>query len=65
MWLKDLASSIMPLGVRSTTPLDSDDAQAQPPAKNQAKTTHSVDYRGGSSENTRRPNDQRPNGRQA
>jgi hypothetical protein len=56
---------IKPLGVRDTTSLDSTNTQVQPPAKNQAKTTHSVDYRGGSSENTRRPNDQRPNGRQA
>jgi len=56
---------IKSLGVRGTTPLDPDDAQAQPPAKNQAKTTQPVDYRGGSGENTRRPNDQRPNGRQA
>ena len=56
---------IKPLGVRRTTPLDPDDTQAQPPTKNQAKTTQPVDYRGGSGENTRRPNDQRPNGRQA
>jgi hypothetical protein len=56
---------IKPLGVRGTTPLDPTNTQFQPPAKNQAKTTHSVDYRGGSGENTRRPNDQRPNGRQA
>jgi len=56
---------IKPLGVRGTTPLDPDEAQAQPPAKNQSKTTQPVDYRGGSGENTRRPNDQRPNGRQA
>jgi len=56
---------IKPLRARGTKPLDPDDAQAQPPTKNHAKTTHSVDYRGGSGENTRRPNDQRPNGRQA
>jgi hypothetical protein len=56
---------IKSLEVRGTTPLDPDDTRVQPPAKNQAKTTHSVDYRGGSGENTRRPNDQRPNGRQA
>jgi hypothetical protein len=56
---------IKPLGVRGTTPLDPTNTQAQPPTKNHAKTTHSVDYRGGSGENTRRPNDQRPNGRQA
>jgi hypothetical protein len=56
---------IKPLGVRGTTPLDPTNTQFQPPAKNQAKTTHSVDYRGGSGENTRRPNDPRPNGRQA
>ena len=56
---------IKPLGHRGTTPLDPTNTQVQPPAKNQAKTTHSVDYRGGSGENTRRPNDQRPNGRQA
>jgi len=56
---------ITSLGVRRTTPLNPDNAQAQPPAKNQAKTTQPVDYRGGSGENTRRPNDQRPNGRQA
>jgi hypothetical protein len=52
-------------GVRGTTPVDPDDAQEQPPAKNQAKTSQPVTYRGGSGENTRRPNDQRPNGRQA
>jgi hypothetical protein len=56
---------IKPLVVRGTTPLDPTNTQAQPPAKNQAKTTQPVDYRGGSGENTRRPNDQRPNGRQA
>jgi len=56
---------INPNRVRGTTPLDPTNTQVQPPAKNQAKTTHSVDYRGGSGENTRRPNDQRPNGRQA
>jgi hypothetical protein len=56
---------IKPLGVRRTTPLDPDDTQAQPVAKNQPKTTHSVDCRGGSSDNTRRPNDERANGRQA
>jgi len=48
-------SGIKSLGVRGTTPLDPDDAQAQPPKKNQAKTTQSVDYRGGSGENTRTP----------
>jgi hypothetical protein len=58
-------SPIKPLGVRGTTPLDPTNMQVQPPTKNQAKTVHSVDYRGGSGENTRRPNDQRPNGRQA
>jgi len=56
---------IKPLGVRGTTPLDPTNTQVQPPAKNQAKNTRSVDYRGGSGENTRRPNDQRPSGRQA
>ena len=56
---------IKPIEVRGTTPLNPDDAQAQPRATNQAKTTQPVAYRGGSGENTRRPNDQRPNGRQA
>jgi hypothetical protein len=46
---------IKSLGVRGTTPLDPDDTQAQPPTKNQAKTTQPVDYRGGSGENTRTP----------
>jgi hypothetical protein len=36
-------------------PLNPDDAQAQPPTKNQAKTTQPVAYRGGSGENTRTP----------
>jgi hypothetical protein len=53
------------LEVRVTTPLGPDDAQAQPRAKNQPKTTQRVAYRGGSGENTRTLNDQRPNGRQA
>jgi hypothetical protein len=56
---------IKPIEVRGTTPLNPDDAQAQPRATNQAKTTQPVAYRGGSGENTRRPNDQRPDGRQA
>ena len=56
---------IKPLGVRGTTPLEPTNTQVQPPTKNQAKTTHSVDYRGGSGENTRRPNDPRQYGRQA
>jgi hypothetical protein len=59
------ASPIKQLRTRGITPMNPDDAQAQSPTKNQAKTPHSVDYRGGSGENTRRPNDQRPNGRQA
>jgi len=58
-------SPITQLGVRGTTSLDPTNTQVPPPAKNQAKTAQSVDYRGASGENTRRLNDQRPNGRQA
>ena len=39
---------IKSLGVQGTTPLDQYDSQAQPPTKNQAKLTHSADYRTGS-----------------
>jgi hypothetical protein len=56
---------IRPFGVGGTAPLDPAGTQAQLPIKNPAKTTQPVAYRGGSGENTRRPNDQRPNGRQA
>ena len=56
---------IKPFGVGGAAPLDPAGTQAQLPIKNPAKTTQPVAYRGGSGENTRRPNDQRPNGRQA
>ena len=56
---------IKPFGVGGTAPLDPAGTQAQPPIKNPAKTTQPVDYRGGSGENARRPNDPRQYGRQA
>jgi hypothetical protein len=56
---------IKSLEVRGTTQLDPTNTQAPPSAKNQAKTTHSVDYRGILSKNTTSQNDQRPDGRQA
>ena len=56
---------IKPFGIRGTAPLDLADTRTQPPTNNQSKTPHLVDYRGGSGENARRPNDQGPNGQQA
>jgi hypothetical protein len=57
--------AIKPYGTRSNTPQNPAGTLARAMEKNQSKTAQPMDYRGGSGENTRRPNDQRPNGRQA